>query len=140
MRGFGYFLERGDVRKQSRDPSLSRALVKRAKERLEFAKVQKITEATSTFIVEEVYEAIRELVDAKLFLDGYKSYSHEASIVYLNGLQGIGEADIARLDSLRKSRNSSKYYGKHMPVNAARDAIRFAEHMFPKLTALCLDA
>ena len=80
VKEFEFFIRKGDVRRQSSDLALSHATLQGALDRLQFAKT--ITTPTK-YILENAYEAMREAADALLYKDGFKSYSHEASISYL---------------------------------------------------------
>ena len=69
--------------------------------------------------LENAYEAMREAADALLYLDGFKSYSHEASIAYLLR-KGFGESEIIEIDRFRKIRNGIKYYGRDCNLEDAK--------------------
>ena len=43
----------------------------------------KLQKAKPKYILENAYEAMREAADSVLYVDGFKSFSHEASIIYL---------------------------------------------------------
>ena len=58
------------------------------------------------------------MLDAILALEGYKSYSHEASIAYLTTI-GINDSLTFKLDRFREKRNKSKYYGKMPSIDDA---------------------
>jgi len=74
---------------------------------------------------------IRLLLDAILEMEGYKSYSHEASISYMANL-GFSISEINKVDMLRKARNGIKYYGEDATENKAQEAIKTAEEMTKK--------
>lgn len=117
MNDFEFYLNEGDVKKRKQDKELAKSLLKDAAER--FQKASKLdAEEFAKMIFENIYDALRDMLDALLAVDGYKSYSHEASIAYLAkyGLSSL----ISELDNFRALRNSSKYYGKEIsPDNAA---------------------
>ncbi len=48
---------------------------------------------------------MREAADSLLYHDGFKSFSHEASIVYLLK-KGFNEHDVSEFDRFRKIRNA----------------------------------
>ncbi|MBI4452944.1 hypothetical protein HY637_05930 [Candidatus Woesearchaeota archaeon] len=82
VKEFEYFIRKGDVKVQKPDINLSKAAFRESMDRLEFAKnISKLK--ISKYILENAYESMREAADSLLYLDGFKSFSHEASIVYL---------------------------------------------------------
>ena len=122
MNDFEFYLEEGDVKKRKTDVELAKSLLKDAMVR--FEKVSRLdVDEFAKIIFENIYDAIRDVLDALLALDGYKSYSHEASIAYLKkyGLSPL----IPEMDSFRALRNSSKYYGKDILPDSTRDIKEF---------------
>ncbi|MBL7160658.1 MAG: hypothetical protein ISS93_02265 [Candidatus Aenigmarchaeota archaeon] len=136
MRDFGYFVSKGDVKKVSKDIALARSLMEAAKDRLAFAKSQPANERAARFVLEEAYEAVREALDAKLALDGYKSYSHEAPIAYIKN-KGLSEGEAHAINHFRFLKNRTKYYGKRVSVADSREAVSMAEKMLPKIERIC---
>lgn len=103
-------MEIGEIRKVSVDEELAKSLIKDMDERIK----QSLMLDSKTFakiIFENFYDALRDFCDSLLALDGFKSYSHQASIVYLLE-SGFDISVIEEFDQLRYKRNSSKYYGK----------------------------
>jgi hypothetical protein len=136
MKSFDYFIQSGDVRRVAKDPSLSASLIKTAQQRLAFAAKHEITDENAKFILECAYEALGECMDARLALDGYKSYSHEACISYLQKFSQFSAYEINKLDRLRAARIGSKYYGRNVQPELAKDALKFAVDVMPKIMKL----
>ena len=136
MKEFAYFVQNGDVKKQSADKLLATSLAKDAVHRLQYATAQKLTESNAKYIMENAYEALRELADALLHLEGYKSYSHEASIAFLKKFPLLTESELNQFDILRKKRNGSKYYGEAADIMEAKEALQFANSLLIKLKKL----
>ena len=67
-----------------------------------------------------------------LFLEGYKSYSHEASISYLSKL-GFSISEVTSIDRLRRQRNGIKYYGEDSTKEESAVALKIAEEIIKKL-------
>jgi len=64
------------------------------------------------FLIEDYYEVIKELITAILAVKGYKSYSHECLISYLEEKQSEIEAsELKMIDQLRQTRNDLLYRG-----------------------------
>ncbi|GEM_PF-4296705 len=76
VKDFGYFLRRGDVKRQSPDRNLSVSALKGGLERLELSR-ELLAGSKPKYALENAYEAMREAADALLYLEGYKSFSHE---------------------------------------------------------------
>ena len=75
---------------------------------------------------------MREAADSILYKEGFKSFSHEASIVYLIK-KGFSEQDLTEFDRFRKIRNGIKYYGRDCDESDANSAIQLAEKIISKI-------
>ena len=134
MKPFEYYLEENSVRKASKDLELAKALIKDMRERIKenFNEDEKKKPKT---IFENVYDALRDFCDALLALEGYKSYSHEASISFLSK-KNFDFAMVSQLDNFRYKRNSSKYYGKPIIPEEAKDIKSFYLQIKDKLNKI----
>lgn len=110
MMPFDYFLKIKEVRKSSSNLELAKALVKDMKERIGKASLLDIN-GFAKIVFENFYDGLKDFCDALLSLDGFKSYSHQASISYLLK-KGFDISIIEELDQFRYKRNGSKYYGE----------------------------
>lgn len=131
VKDFEYFLHRGDVKKQNIDRNLSKATFKECMDRLKFSK-ELFQKAKSKYVLENAYEAMREASDSLLYLEGFKSFSHEASIAYLFK-KNFSEQDIIEFDRFRKIRNGIKYYGGDCEDSDAELAIKLAEKIIRRI-------
>jgi len=138
MREFENFLKTGEVRRQGKNESLANALIKSSEKSLKNIQRIKVDELNAESVVSEVYDLIRELIEAKLSLEGYKSYSHEATIFFLKNFS-FNDFEINFLDNLRKVRNKIKYYGKEINTEEALKIIDFMNLILPKLRRLLKD-
>jgi len=129
MKNFESFLKSGELKKVSKDFSLAASLNKDLRERAEFILSLELTEKSAKTIFEGLYEALREGSEAILALDGFKSYSHEASIQFLRKFSEFAEWELNEMDNFRKIRNGSKYYGK--PIDSAE--VERIKKVFPLL-------
>lgn len=134
VKEFNFFANKGEVKKQSPDKNLAKATLDDSEERLALAKSLR-TLAKSKYVLENAYEAMREAADSVLYEDGFKSFSHEASIVYLLK-KGFSESDISEFDRFRKIRNGIKYYGGDCDDSDAEAAIKLAERIVSKIKEL----
>jgi len=132
MRTFNEFIKEKVVRKQGAKPSRARDLFNEAVKRYNFLKTIQQKEEYSSYILENAYDVIRELLESKLYLQGYKSNSHEATVSYLREL-GYSDGDVRFLDSLRVIRNGIKYYGESSNLAFSVQVIEFLDKIYIKL-------
>tara|TARA_Y100000310_G_C20634976_1_gene790668 strand:+ start:1140 stop:1568 length:429 start_codon:yes stop_codon:yes gene_type:complete len=131
MKPFDYYLNNKNVRKISKDIELAKSLKKDLFERAE--KALKLDQNEfAKLIFESVYDSLREFCDVLLAIDGYKSYSHEASICYLKNYN-FNDSEIFTLDRYRYKRNGSKYYGKPINKEDAEEIKKFYKEVLDKI-------
>jgi hypothetical protein len=119
MKPFEYYLDNKDVRKISKNIILAKSLIKDMKIRIKENWNEDINKKPKT-IFENIYDALQDFCNSLLSLDGFKSYSHEASISYLQK-KGFDIVVIQKLDNLRYIRNGSKYYGRIITPEDVKD-------------------
>ena len=136
VKEFNFFVQKGEVKKQSPDINLSNATFKESLDRLELAN-SLFGQAKPKYVLENSYEAMREAADAVLYKEGYKSYSHEASIVYLKS-KSFSDSEIYEFDRFRKIRNRIKYYGGDCEEKDAKSALDLAKRLLGKIKQLLL--
>ena len=134
VKEFEYFLNKNEVKKQKPNINLSKATLKDSFERLELSK-SLLRKAKPKYVLENAYESMRVASDSLLYLEGFKSFSHEASIVYLLK-KGISEQDVIEFDRFRKIRNGIKYYGGDCDEFDAESAIKLAEKILYNIKKL----
>ena len=134
VKDFEIFLKKGDVKKQNPDKNLSNATFKESLDRLQLTK-NLIGKEKPKYVLENAYEAMREAAGSILYNEGFKSFSHEASISYLFK-KNFNETDITEFDRFRKIRNGIKYYGKDCDNTDAELAIKLASKIINKIKAL----
>lgn len=136
MRHFNEFLKIGLVKIRPKDLARAKSLIESAKKRKRvMEKYLPLNEETSKQITEESYDIVRELIEAILSRNGYKSYSHEATISFLKELK-FSDYDLKFTDDLRKIRNGSKYYGEDIDIEYTQKVSKFLNEIFDKLNKL----
>ena len=109
---FSFYLRKQEVVKMVPDSELAKSLARIGRRRFEnLPPDSEITDRNSFQVVENAYEAVRELIDALMSLKGYKSYSHEASIAFLREFHKVPGHIINMIDRYRRIRNDIKYRG-----------------------------
>jgi len=134
MKLFDQFISEGSVHQHHVEPARARALIEEAENRHRFLHTISLVEENANYIVENAYDVLRELIEAQMSFDGYKSYSHEADIAYLCNM-GFHEGTMRFADELRRIRNGIKYYGKHTDLAYAKKSLEFLKEHRPKLLA-----
>lgn len=133
MRTFGEFKKINLVKIKQKDEARARNLIESAEKRKKVTeKYLPLNEETAVQVMEECYDVIRELLEAKLSREGYKSYSHEAVVSYMTEL-GFQKDKVVFLDELREIRHGTKYYGKTIDIEYAKKVKSFLDEIFTKL-------
>ena len=131
MKEFGYYLQTSDVKRCTKNIALAKSLVIDMKTRLSENWDEDINKKPKT-IFENVYDSLRDFCDALLALEGFKSYSHEASIAFLLK-KGFDIATVSKFDNLRYMRNGSKYYGRQITPEDAKNIKDFYNQLKEKI-------
>ncbi len=115
------FIEKGYVKRASKDISLAKSLISTAEKDLKFLKNLDINDTSARKIMSNYYDVLRSVLEAVSILDGYKIYSHEAFAYFL---KDKGEDLIAeKFDKFRKIRNKINYYGKDITVEEVKENV-----------------
>ena len=115
---FQYFINNGTVRKASPDTQLAKSLVRMSGNQIISMEKLEITEVIASTVMSNLYEALREIIEAIAAKEGYKIYSHEA---YTYFLKEKGEHLTAeKFDRFRKIRNNIHYYGKSVEKDSVK--------------------
>jgi hypothetical protein len=130
MRPFDYFIKKKEVLIVSPNDKEAKSIEEDTIARFGYFSSLEINQENSKFIFENIYEAIREILDAKMLSKGLKSYSHQAPIVFARDNHLISDKEAIILDKLRDLRNKSKYYGKKLELNFAKERIDEAKRIF----------
>jgi hypothetical protein len=113
------------IRKRSPDKLRAKSLVKAAEKTMAAVLKIQLSEATSTIIFRETYEAIRQLGDARWWMKGYEPKDHEVSMEILKE-ENIGHsAKLAKVDRFRSIRNNANYLGYDLPKAVAQEVLDF---------------
>jgi len=135
MRTFKEFKDQGWIKEKTPDEARARSVIEEAEHRLKFFKDMKINESSTNYIIENMYDVIRELIEAKMLIDGYKTYSHEAIVSYLKVLE-FQDSEIKFVDTLRETRHKTKYYGLITDIEYADKVVSFTKEIYKKLKTL----
>lgn len=133
MKDFKQFIQESKVEKTESNPAQAKSLIQKAEKRLKYVKDRQITDENADLILEDSYEAITEGLDSFLILSGFKSHSHEASIIYGFEKLDLSYSEANKLNKFRKLRNDSKYRGEDIEKREAEQITKIASKMIPDL-------
>ena len=111
------YCEREFIRKVESDQERISSLIEKAKLRLKRAKSTEVTEENISFIVEDYYEVIKELLVAYLLKNGLKSGNHQCLISYFYKENKNYEPEALLIAQMSFFRNRLDYYGESIPMN-----------------------
>ncbi len=123
MEDFEFYIDEGSIIKITPNFERAKSVIRDSEDRIKDSDLLDVNRFPK-FIFENYYDAVRDLLDAILLMDGYKSYSHEAPIAYLSK-KGFDITIIRRLDNFRFLRHGSKYYGRKISIEEAKDIKKF---------------
>lgn len=109
--------EKKFVRKVEIDEQRMSSIIKKAMQRLNRAKETKITKENVSFVVEDYYEVIKELLVAYLLKNGLKSKNHQCLITYFYKENSIYEKESFLISQMSFFRNRLNYYGEDIPLD-----------------------
>lgn len=135
---FKNYLNSGYVKKKTPDFEEAKALLEKAKNRLEYTKSRDVNDKTSQFVLEDAYEAIRESAQALMSVKGFKPYSHEATISFIKEFYSsdFDEGELHKFDRFRQLRNDSVYKAKIVANEDAKASVSFAIGFINKVNIL----
>lgn len=105
------------IRRVEEDPERIASIILKAKQRLQRAQNTAVTEDTVSFIVEDYYEVIKELLVAYLLKAGMRSRNHQCLISYFYCQNPRYEREAMVIAQLSYFRNRLDYYGESIPMD-----------------------
>jgi len=118
------------IRQKRPDKKNALSIVQAAKNDMEFTLSLKVTEASGSTIVRNIYECFRMLGDALLVAKGIESIDHVTQIKELMDLKVLTIRPLGVLDNLRRLRHNINYNGYKPTIPEVKDAIEIAEGCF----------
>ncbi|MFP3871674.1 MAG: hypothetical protein ACLFVL_02195 [Candidatus Aenigmatarchaeota archaeon] len=105
------------VFERKKDISAAESLFSIAKIRIKDNEKRERTDDNVPLIVEAYWEIIKQLITASLTLDGYKSYSQECLVSYLEEFYEFSHEELELIDELREVRNDIDYRGRYLQMD-----------------------
>jgi len=109
--------EKKFIRKVEPDHEQINSIVKRAFQRLNRAKNTEISDDNVSFVVEDYYEVIKELLVAYLLKNGSRSRNHQCLISYFYKENPDYETEAHLISQMSRFRNRLNYYGEAIPMS-----------------------
>jgi uncharacterized protein (UPF0332 family) len=128
--------ERKYIRKVEVDKERINSLVKKALQRLDRANSTKVSINNISFIVEDYYEVIKELLIAFMLKNGLRSKNHQCLISYFYRKNQNFEKEAYLIAQMSYFRNRLEYYGEDIPM----DFYNRNKEEFKKLIKIVLDS
>lgn len=117
----------GRIEDVTEDRAKARSLLERSKTRLDNQRDREITESNAFEILENIYESMREALEAGMAVDGFKSEDHVSTIAYGEEKLGVEKSVINQFHRFRKLRNESRYEAREITEKEARQILKTAE-------------
>ncbi len=115
------------VRTRQKDNEKIKSMMNSAEINAEVAKKIKINSDSATLVFREIYESIRQLGDAKLWIMGYEPMNHEISMEVLKSFEIREKLKLNFLDRFKKIRHDLNYRGFRATTSQAEEIIDFWE-------------
>ncbi len=104
------------IRKVEIDNERFNSIIKKALQRLERARSTKISLENVSFVVEDYYEVIKELLVSYLLKNGMRSKNHQCLISYFYKQNPDNEKEAHLISQMSFFRNRLGYYGEDIPM------------------------
>ncbi len=127
--------ERDFIRKVDIDHERIKSIKTKALQRLNRARKTKVDLENVSFIVEDYYEVIKELLIAYLLKNGLRSKNHQCLISYFYRKNPNHESEAYLISQMSFFRNRLDYYGEDIPMEFYRKNIE----EFEKIIKIILD-
>lgn len=108
--------EKDFIRKVEVDKERAKSLIKKAWQRLERARKTEVSLNNISFVVEDYYEVIKELLIVYLLKNGLRSKNHQCLISYFYKNNPQYEREAYLIAQMSFFRNRLEYYGEDTPL------------------------
>jgi hypothetical protein len=122
---FQNWITRGGLRNRQKDLEKIKSIINSSEVNSIVTKKIKLNENTATLIFREIYESIRQLGDAKLWILGYEPLNHEVSMEILKEFDIKNKVKLNSLDRIKKIRHDINYRGFRASIEQAKEILEF---------------
>ena len=120
-----YWIMKGALRNRQRDLEKIKSMINSAEVNAKVTQEINLDDKTATLVFREIYESIRQLGDAKLWLIGYEPQNHEVSMEILKESDIKDKIKLNSLDRLKKIRHDINYGGFRASIGQAEEILEF---------------
>ncbi|MFA5856246.1 MAG: hypothetical protein WC867_02740 [Candidatus Pacearchaeota archaeon] len=120
-----YWISKGALRNRQKDMEKIESMIGSAEVNAKVTQEIKINENTATLIFREIYESIRQLGDAKLWIIGFEPQNHEVSLEILKEFDIKEKVKLNSLDRIKKIRHDINYRGFRASIEQAKEILEF---------------
>ena len=122
-----------NIKKINPDLIRAKSMLKMSKDSLNILNITSLNEKTMNIIFRELYEGLRQYIEAIGYSKGFKFRTHEAITLFLK--EYLNEKEISfKFDKYRKLRNGINYYGNPVSIETVREAIEEIPKIIKKLS------
>ena len=120
-----YWIMKGALRNRQKDLEKIKSMISSSEINAKVTKEIKLNDNTATLIFREIYESVRQLGDAKLWINGYEPLNHEVSMEILKEFNIKDKVKLNSLDRLKKIRHDINYRGFRATISQAKEILDF---------------
>lgn len=120
-----YWIKGDQLRKKSLDKEKVKSMVESSKTNMKIVKNIPLTEESAIIIFRETYESIRQLGDARWWLQGYEPRNHEVSMEILKEINIKEKIKLNHLSRFKAIRNDTNYRGFKVTITQAKEILDF---------------
>lgn len=130
---------RGDqLRKRSLDKEKVKSMIESSTNNMTIVKTIPLTEHSAILIFRETYESIRQLGDARWWLQGYEPRNHEVSMEILKEMDLKEKTRLNHLSRFKSIRNDANYRGFKVKVTQAKEIMEFWDACSQEIISILL--
>lgn len=126
----------GELRIRQKDAEKIKSIIKSAENTAGVVKCIRLDENSATVIFREMYEAIRQLGDAKWWLLGYEPCNHDVSLEILKELDIKEKLRLNFLKRFKKIRHDANYRGFRVTASQAKELLDFWDSCGKEIIAI----
>jgi uncharacterized protein (UPF0332 family) len=120
-----YYLKSGMLRSREIDKSRIQSLIISSQINAKIVLKIELTEETASLIYREMYESIRQLGDAALWIKGFEPLNHEVSLDALKEKDIKNKLLLNHLSRFKATRHDINYRGFRASIKQAEEIINF---------------
>jgi len=116
-------INEGYIKLIPKDRIRTKGLIKSSEQTINFAKSLPINEFSKKTILRELYEGLRQYLEAIGYTKGYKFLSHKSITYFIKEI--LNKEKVAEIfDKYRKLRNGINYYGEDISTETVKKALK----------------